>query len=148
VTLLFLGGVPVSALPLLNGAMHGVAATWPPLDILTKGGGGRVRAGDGTVWLSVRPDVRGVIELAGDLASAVDRDVPGIPEPRRAPSGHVTVARRADGRLRAALRDETHGPLRSGWQADRILLMRSFLGKAGARYEAIHEAQLGERTVP
>jgi 2'-5' RNA ligase len=148
VTLLFLGCVPVAAVAPLIAASDGVAARWPPFEVDTVGGGGRVRGRDGPAWLWVRRNARGVVELAEDLEWAVVRGVPGVPAPRRAPSSHVTIARRADGTLLSSLRQETHGPLRSGWHVDRIVIMRSYLGSAGAHYEAIHEAPLTGRTTP
>jgi 2'-5' RNA ligase len=148
VTLLFLGSVPVSVVPKLLTAMAGVAARWPPFDLDTVRGGGRVRGGDGTAWLWIGRNVRGVIELAEDLEWAVVRGDPRLPRPRRAPSGHVTVARRADAGLLGALREETLGTLRAGWRADRIDLVRSHLGPTGARYERVHETLLRGPTTP
>jgi 2'-5' RNA ligase len=142
VTLLFLGSVPATALPALRRASDETTATWPAFEIGLAAGAGRVQRGEGVAWLSVRRGAREVIELAGDLDRAVREAAPAIREPRRAPSAHLTVARRADRSLLDALLHERHGTLRADWLADRVVLMRSHLGRAGAHYERVHETPL------
>ena len=89
-----------------------------------------------------------VIDLAGDLRRVIARDHPGLPEPKRAISAHLTVARRADDRLISTLSAERLGPLRASWRADRIDLVRSHLGRTGARYERVHEAWTRGSSMP
>jgi 2'-5' RNA ligase len=134
--------VPASAVEALADACDEVAASWPSFDVDVAAGGGRVQRREGMAWLWVRRNARGVIELAEDLDRAVRRATSLIADPRRAPSAHLTIARRADRPLLDALRDESHGPLRADWLADRVDLMRSHLGRKGARYEVLHEAPL------
>jgi 2'-5' RNA ligase len=142
VTLVFIGRAPISSIAAVASACDEVAAAWPAIELDLASGGGSVRRGDGVAWLSVRTSARRVIELADDLSARLRRDDLGIPEPRRAISAHLTVARRADEALVAALRAEALGPLRAAWTADRLVLMRSHLGRAGARYESVHESPL------
>jgi 2'-5' RNA ligase len=142
VTLVFIGRTRTTSIPALVGACTEVAAAWQPFEIDLASGSGSVRRGDGVAWLAIRTNAGRAIALADDLRLAIDRDVRGIGEPRRAISAHLTVARRADERLVAAIRSEALGPLRAAWTADRLVLTRSHLGRAGASYEALHVARL------
>ncbi|CAN5836891.1 RNA 2',3'-cyclic phosphodiesterase [soil metagenome] len=142
VTLLFLGHVPAAQVPALDSACASVAASWPAFAVDVSRGGGRSRHETGVAWLRVRLGARRVIELAEDLDRAV-RCVPlGGAQPRRAPSAHVTVARRAEVALLRALELEVLGSLGIGWQVDRVHLMRSHLDADGARYEVLRAAPL------
>lgn len=142
VTLLFLGHVAAADAPGLAAACEAVASRWPRFEIDVARGGGRVRGDEGVAWLRVRRNVRGVIELAEDLDRAVRRAVPGEVVPRRAPSAHLTVARRADRPLTRALEAEPLGGLAAGWRVEEVHLMRSHLGREGARYEVVSAAPL------
>jgi RNA 2',3'-cyclic 3'-phosphodiesterase len=142
VTLLFLGHVHAVRVPDLDAACTAVASRWPRFDIDVARGGGRPRRDEGVAWLRVRTGARGVLELAEDLDRAVQKAVAGDAAPRRAPSAHVTVARRADGTLTRALEDELLGGLAAGWRVEDVHLVRSHLGREGARYEVVGAAPL------
>jgi 2'-5' RNA ligase len=142
VTLVFVGSVRVAALDELTRACDAAAAVHAPFALGLAGGGGRVGRDGGVAWLAVARNAGCVIDLADTVRHAMPGGIAGGREPRRAPSAHLTVARRAERGLVGALRDEANGPLRATWEVDRIALMRSHLGRDGARYELVHDAPL------
>jgi RNA 2',3'-cyclic 3'-phosphodiesterase len=144
VTLLFLGAVMPGRAPGVVRAMTSVAGAWSPFPVSTGPGGGRTRGEDGVAWLGLPTGGREVIGLASALAAACPGDVmSGSRAPRRTPAAHLTVARRVAPELVEALRTESLGRLRTDWQATRLVLMRSFLGPAGSRYQEIDARQIG-----
>jgi 2'-5' RNA ligase len=70
--------------------------------------------------------------------------IAGDRAPRRAPSAHLTLARKATPALIEDLAAARFGPLVAEWMADRIVLMRSHLGADRARYGTLAMARLGE----
>jgi 2'-5' RNA ligase len=142
VTLVFVGSVAVARLDELTRACDAVGAAYDPFDVGLAGGSGRLGRDGGVAWLVVSPNAGRVIDLADALERATPAGIAGRREPRRAPSAHVTVARHAERGLIGALRDEAQGPLRATWRVDRIALMRSHLGREGARYDLVHDAPL------
>jgi RNA 2',3'-cyclic 3'-phosphodiesterase len=143
VTLVFLGAVPPAGVDDVLAVMSRAADAGAAFPVATGPGGGRVRGDDGVAWLGLATGSGAVIGLAAALArglpEGLTRDRRG---PRRTPDAHLTVARRADRGLVAALRDQALGPLRTAWRADRIVLMRSHLGPGGSAYE-----EVGARTL-
>jgi 2'-5' RNA ligase len=141
-TLLFLGRVPVERAGGLIELVDLVAAAAPPFAASVAGGGGRAQDDDGVAWLSVHEGAARVMATAEDLARACPADTTLGAPPRRTPSAHLTVARRASGDVVAALRTERYRPISAAWTVDRVALLRSHLGPTGARYETLHEATL------
>jgi 2'-5' RNA ligase len=93
-------------------------------------------------WLGLSAGADELIELATTVAEGCPTDLTTGPPPRRTPSAHVTVARKADEALVRALREQALGALRTSWTVDRLQLVRSHLEPDGARYETLHEATL------
>jgi 2'-5' RNA ligase len=141
-TLLFLGSVPPEQVPSLVALAESVAAASPPAHLGISGGGGRVRKQEGVAWLAVAAGAQEMLSIADRLAAACPDGITVTAPPRRTPSAHLTVARRADRALVEALNVQRHGPLEATWHADRIALVRSHLGPRGSRYETLHEAAL------
>jgi 2'-5' RNA ligase len=145
VTLVFLGSTDPDRVPAVVRSIHGVAGRHTAIDLQLGGGGGRERRGDdGVAWLTVAEGGGATLRLARELAGALmPLDAGDRRGPRRSPSAHVTVARHAPAAL---VRDRFFAPVpdpRIGWQADRVLLLRSILGPQGSRYEVVHAAPLG-----
>lgn len=141
-TLLFLGSVPPEQVLSLVALVESVAAASSPAHLGISGGGGRVRRQEGVAWLAVAAGAREMLTIADRLAAACPDGITIGAPPRRTPSAHLTVARRADGALVEALSEQRHGPLWAAWHADGIALVRSHLGPGGSRYETLHEAAL------
>lgn len=141
-TLLFLGAVAPGRTDELRRLVESVAHDIERYRAIVADGGGRVRQGEGVAWLGLTEGAGTLIEAA---TLAADRCPPGLtdgPPPRRTPSAHLTVARKADRELVRALREQAHGRLGIGWEVDRLQLVRSHLHSGGARYETLHEATL------
>lgn len=119
-----------------------VARQRDPFKVHAGGAGGRVRQGQGLAWLGLTQGAGGVIETAELAARLCPPDVTSGPPPKRTPSAHLTLVRRADETVVETLRAQTHGPLGVGWTIDRLGLLRSHLEPDGARYETLHEATL------
>jgi 2'-5' RNA ligase len=132
VTLRFLGEVPEEDLAEVTQAVQEVAARSRPR---------RVELGPLTIRLGRRAlavPVAGLDDLAAAVVTAT-RAIGEDPEARRF-RGHVTLARSRGGRpLPPALAGQ---PVRSGWVADEITLVRSYLGHGGPRYETLTVAAL------
>jgi RNA 2',3'-cyclic 3'-phosphodiesterase len=142
-TLLFLGAVGPDRSADLASLIDSVSATMRgPYHVEADRGDGRVRRGDGVAWLGLGRGAGTLIALAGRLEAACPAfTIPGA-QPKRTPSAHVTVARRADRALVTALRTQALGALGADWTVDRVSLMRSHLDAGGARYETLHERAL------
>ncbi len=141
-TLLFLGSVEPERVRELVDLTEQVALRWAPYRVRAASGGGRISRGEGVAWLALDEGAGRLIELAAALAERCPTDVTLGPPPRRTPSAHLTIARRADEAVIDALRRQAHGPLAVSWSVDRLGLVRSHLGPAGARYETVHEVPL------
>lgn len=141
VTLVFLGAVAPERVPSLQDAISAVADGAGPIDVELGQGGGRARRGDGGVaWLEVG---RGAAEITR-LASSLEAAVGWRSGPHSAGQlPHVTVARRASGRLIADLAGARCAGPGIRWRADTVVLLRSHLGGTGAHYEPVHVARLG-----
>ena len=132
VTLAFLGDLPPSRVPEIERTLVGVAARHEPMSLTTGGLGGFPRPQAAKVaWYGVDGAARRVSALAGDVAAAL-----GMGETRPF-HPHLTLARAvgAPADLRAWISD---GGAPDGTLAvDRMLLMRSHLGRQGATYETL-----------
>lgn len=113
-----------------------------PYRVRLAAGGGRVRHGEGVAWLGLSAGAGRLIELAAAVAEGCPDDITSGAPPKRTPSAHLTVARKADDALVRALRDHALGRLEANWTVDRLQLVRSHLEPGGARYETLHEAAL------
>jgi 2'-5' RNA ligase len=141
--LLFLGSVKPERVPQLQAIVDDVARQVAPYLVDVDHGGGRERNGEGVAWLALSGGAGTLIETASLLAAGCVADISSGPSPKRTPSAHLTVARRADPDVIAALRHQRYGPLGTGWTVDSIELVRSHLGgRDGARYETLHRAAL------
>jgi 2'-5' RNA ligase len=94
------------------------------------------RLGDSVVMVPVD----GLNALAGAVVD-VTADV-GKPPPRRRFHGHVTIARLRDG----ARCDLVGTPISAGFEVTEVLLVRSTLHPAGARYDVVRRWSLSERS--
>ncbi len=125
VTLRFLGSVDV-------------AVAVSALDRLRGSPGARAELGSDVMHLGREVLALPVDGLAG-LAKAVDTAFDGIGQPRerRLFRGHVTLCRGAVGDgLVAGLAEVM------SWSVDSVSLVRSHLGRGGARYETVASAEL------
>ena len=140
-TLLFFGSVPPDRVPELERLIDDVAARTEPYEATVDQGGGRVRRGEGVAWLGLSAGAGRLVEAAVLTAEGCPSDLTDGPPPKRTPSAHLTVVRRADQAVVMALRDQAHGRLQVGWTVDRLRLVRSHLERGGARYETLHETR-------
>ena len=142
-TLLFLASVPApraSELVVLAAAV--ARAGEGPYRVRVERGGGRHRRGEGVAWLALSEGADRLMGLAGLAADACPADISGRAPPKRTPSAHLTLVRRADAAVVHDLREQARGPLGVSWLADRLVLVRSHLEPGGARYETLHESPL------
>jgi len=147
VTLRFLGQVAEGRLPEIRAALAAATRGRPPL-VLAAGGLGafpglrRPRV----VWAGVTAEAAALTALAG----AVDGGLEGLGLGREARPfhGHVTLGRvrsaRGAGALGAAL-ERLSGAELGAWTAAEVVLYRSHLGPAGARYEPVARFPLADR---
>ncbi len=139
VTLCFLGSQPAGEIGAIAGACGAVAGYVRP--VLTVGA---------PAWLPPRrPRVLAVdlddgqsalARVQAELATALEQGGWYVPE-RRPFRAHVTVARVAR-RARVAAVDLPQ-PAPVSFVGSSVVLMRSRLGRAGARYESLHAVALG-----
>ena len=134
--------MPPDRVPALAGLLETVASGTPVARLEVAGGGGRVRGREAVAWLAIGSGAGHVLVLADELAARCPEGLTNGPPPRRTPSAHLTVARRADADLVADLGQQRLGPLAASWTSDRIALVRSHLGSDGSRYETLEEAPL------
>ena len=145
-TLRFLGATPAEALAPLATALDQAAAGIRAFRVSIAGAGAfpsveRPRV----LWLGLR---EGAAELAA-LASALDAPLArlGWPAPTRPFRGHLTVARTdaagyGAGATAARALIAAAGSRSSRFEADRVVLFQSHLGRGPARYEALAETRL------
>ncbi len=140
-TLLFLGSVAPDRVDALGALIESVASGCRPYRVRVDVGGGRSSRDGGVGWLALSHGADTLIKLAQGLADACPPMVGG-PPPRRTPSAHLTLARKADRSTIDALRSQALGPLGVEWEVDRVELIRSHLGPDGARYETVRQVAL------
>jgi 2'-5' RNA ligase len=145
-TLLFLGAVDPAQAPRLAAIARDVATQAQPFEVRTGAGSGTMRDGEGVAWLRLAAGGRDVGALADALAARIPAGATaGDRAPRRAPSAHLTVARRATPELIDDLGAQRAGSVETSWTADRLVLYRSHLGRERARHGILAAARLGER---
>jgi 2'-5' RNA ligase len=144
VTLRFLGATPDEKQPAVGLALAAAAKGMAPFDIVLSGGGSfpnplRPRV----LWIGIE---KGAAQLEGlvQRLNAVLAPL-GWPPEGRPFAPHLTLAR-TDGvpgaDERAARLVEVARDVRFTWQADRIVLYKSFVGHGPARYDVLAEADL------
>ncbi len=141
-TLLFLGSVDPGYVPELQALVDEAAAAHAPYRVRADAGDGRARHGEGVGWLGLGDGAGQLIAVATDVAGRCRRDITAGPPPKRTPSAHLTVVRKANEGVIEALRSREHGPLGVDWTVDRISLVRSHLDPDGARYETVHQSTM------
>lgn len=141
-TLLFLGSVDPSRATELHDLVDEVATRFAPYMVVADRGGGRTRRGEGVAWLGLSEGAGTLIEAATLTAEYCPHDITDGAPPKRTPSAHLTLVRKADDAVVRALREQSHGPLGVGWTVDRLQLVRSHLEPGGARYETSHEGTM------
>ncbi len=145
-TLQFLGAVPEERLEALRGALAAAAAEARPLALELKGAGGFPSARrPRVVWAGVGGEV---VALAGLAAGLGRRLAPlGFPPEDRPLSPHLTLGRAREGRgapgLGGALA-QVASLEGAPWRAEALVLYRSHLSPAGARYQALDRFPLGQ----
>lgn len=144
-TLQFLGAVPEERLVPLRSALTSAAGEGRPLALEVKGAGGFPSARrPRVVWVGVG----GEVEALAGLAAAVGRRLAplGFPPEDRPFSPHLTLGRAREGRgapgLGGALA-QVAGMEGAPWRATELVLYRSHLSPAGARYEPLDRFPLG-----
>ncbi len=146
-TVRFLGATPDERQPELSAALAATTRDVAPFRVVLTGGGAfpnpvRPRV----LWIGIG---EGADQLA-NLARRLDEELRplGWPPEGRPFEPHLTLARTdgvpgADERARRLA--DLAGGVRLTWQADRLVLYRSVLGRGPARYEAVAEAPIRER---
>jgi RNA 2',3'-cyclic 3'-phosphodiesterase len=141
-TLLFLGQVRSERVLEVQALVDEAAAAVAPYHVRADEGDGRLYRGEGVGWLELSQGAGALIELAVALAERCPPAMTAGAPPRRTPSAHLTLARKAGRATIDALRSQAYGPLEVAWRVDRIWLLRSHLDATGARYETLHEATM------
>lgn len=136
-TLLFLGSVAPDRVVELERLVEDVAAAVATYDVSVDRGDGRVRGRDGVAWLALSAGAGRLIQTAELVTGGCPTDITAGPAPKRTPSAHLTVVRRAHREVVEALREQRCGPLGVAWTVDAIQLMRSRLEPSGARYDTL-----------
>jgi 2'-5' RNA ligase len=93
--------------------------------------GPRVQRVGNMLWAPVS----GLDDVAGSVVSATASF--GAPPDDRRFRGHITLARHRSRGKASALRDAQGEPLSGSWDVREVELVRSHLGRGGARYEAV-----------
>lgn len=144
-TLRFLGPTPEDRVTALQEAADALARIDAPFEVQLSGGGAFPSlARPRSLWVGVREGADRLASLADALTAAAGEC--GLVLDTRPFAPHLTIGRTDGLRLgpvaARALEHAADG-LDVRFQADRIVLFRSFLGGGPARYEALHEAILG-----
>lgn len=144
VTLRFLGATPDERQADVAVALAAAAAVTDSFRIVLSGGGAFPNAhAPRVLWIGI---AEGSADL-GALALRLNEElVPlGWPADDRPFTPHLTLAR-TDGVFgadeRARVLTEAAADLRLSWQADRIVLFRSLLGRGPVHYESLAESRL------
>lgn len=143
ITLQFLGNVPDTEVPKITTALDRSVQNYPSFDVDVSGFGAFPSLSRPRIfWIGVEP----VKELL-DLQKNVERELEHLnfePEARDY-SPHVTIGRtQNDGRVDRAAVDRMKQVVeyKTRISVESVDLMRSHLGRDGARYERIHAARL------
>jgi len=143
-TLRFLGATPDDRQHDLAVALAATVQGAAPFRVVLSGGGAFPNPGRPRVlWIGI---AEGAAELA-DLARRLETELKplGWPPEGRPFAPHLTLARTdgvpgADERARRLV--EAAMDLQLAWEADRLVLYKSVLGRGPARYEALAEAPI------
>jgi RNA 2',3'-cyclic 3'-phosphodiesterase len=137
VTLAFLGEVPEQITDRLAARLERAAARHPGIVLRTTGGGAFPTAPRARVlWMGIHGDAEALRMIAKSVGRAAGKAGAPSPDGGRPFRPHITLARckePADVRPLVAVLKDYSG---SSWTADRIHLIRSYLGPH-PRYEAI-----------
>lgn len=144
-TLAFLGWVPPERSGPIQEALAAAAARVAPFPLALTGEAGSFRSG--ALWAGLA-DQPALHRLAGEVNDALEAVVE-LPEKGRVFRPHLTLARtRGRDRGEAAEAGRRYqGPLLA-WTVERVVLMRSHLSKAGARYEIVGAWPLSTAAAP
>lgn len=147
-TLKFLGEVAETRVDRVAARLAGIAARHAPFELRLAGIGGFPSLDRAKVWwLGIEPDVR-LMNLQAEVEEALVDE--GFAREDRPFTAHVTIGRAgrngrtADARIaRAAAAGIEY---EAAWAVNSADLMRSHLGRDGARYEVLFHAPLGAST--
>jgi RNA 2',3'-cyclic 3'-phosphodiesterase len=142
VTLAFLGDVATAALDDVTGAIAGVAADTAPIACEVGEVG---RFGRRALWLGVDDDPVGAVARLGAAMQSALVAVGSLDEEREV-RPHLTLARASRRRADLEAAAGAIAPVRVGWEADAVELVRSEVGDGPARYTAIGSWHLGVPT--
>jgi 2'-5' RNA ligase len=144
-TLRFLGATPDERQAGVAAALHAAASGVAPFQIALNGGGAFPNAYRPRVlWIGIQDGADALAALTGRLNEEL---LPlGWPLDDRPFQPHLTLARTdgvpgADARASSLI--QAAADLRLAWQADRLILYKSVMGRGPTRYEALAEAPLG-----
>jgi RNA 2',3'-cyclic 3'-phosphodiesterase len=137
-TLRFLGDTPATAVPGVIDAVRFAAAQTRPFRVGLSGAGCFGRGGGrGVAWIGVEPGARELVAAAAALGTALDPAGAALERPLHA---HLTLAREASEAAARALRTAIVDGPRLTWNADRMVLFRSVLGRGGAVHSEVASA--------
>ncbi len=140
-TLKFLGEVAASRLPAIEDALQAALSTPPGVRLSLEGPGLFSNRGQARVlWAGAGGDVVGVTRLAGQIDAAMGEI--GFEVERRPFAPHLTLARVPENVSLAAesvasIIGTVETPAVPELAIERVSLMRSHLGRGGARYERL-----------
>ena len=137
-TLVFLGDTRAVVVPAVIEAVTRAAAVRPPFHVALHGAGSFGGRGRPLVaWLGIGAGAAELTALAADIRGRLVT-LPGLAHLAAAGEmrPHLTVARRAPASLAPLLRQAfaDEGP---SWTIDALVVMRSHLGREGARHELL-----------
>jgi 2'-5' RNA ligase len=146
-TLKFLGETPAANRAPIAAAVHQAAAGYTPLSLTAVGLGCFPNARQPrVVWVGLEGDLAALAALQRSVERAL---APlGFPPEKRGFSPHLTLGRvrreasAADAKALGRLIEETSIGLVGAWTADAVSLMRSELGRDGARYTCLDRVTL------
>jgi len=149
-TLKFLGEVPENRVDRVATRLANVTARHAPFELRLAGIGGFPSLDRAKIWwLGIEPDER-LIHLQAEVEEALVDE--GFPREDKPFTAHVTIGRTArNGRPADArtARDAAAGiEYEASWAVRSADLMRSHLGRDGARYEVLFHAPLGVLAPP
>jgi 2'-5' RNA ligase len=147
-TLQFLGAVPEERVPDICAAIAEVAASSRPLRLELRGAGGFPSPRRPRVIFT---GLAGDLEALGGLVAKLGQRLGplGFAPDERTSSPHLTQGRARDRRGAPGLGGALAGTSSDEavpWRVNEIVLFRSHLSPAGARYEALGRWRLGEAT--
>jgi len=144
VTLRFLGATPDDRQPALAAALAASARGVAPFRVVLSGGGAfpnQIRPR--VLWVGISEGEAQLVDLSARLDTQLGPL--GWPPQGRPFEPHLTLARTdgVPGADQAARRlAEAADDVRLGWQANRLVLYKSILGRGPARYQVVAEAPL------